>query len=94
MDTSKVLGTAIAEAVCMTKETCSVEIKFANAIYGIKDTLETIRNSMRLCPQISQNRVMKERNKGGLWFSYLANLETVNFKYGDNKGTFTHGNNI
>lgn len=90
----KIQGLTIEEIIQACEDRNTVELKFAKAAFGIPDTLETERSGFITCPMLSVNKTLMKRNRGLLKFSYNADQEIVNFRYGDIKGNFSHANCI
>jgi len=90
----KIQGLGVEEIMMNNDEKNSIEVKFVKAVFGLQDTLETVRDGMITCPRLSNMRIISTRNKAGLRFHYNSSEETTNFKYGDVKGNFSHANCI
>uniref|UniRef100_A0AAT9J9Q7 Polymerase PB2 n=1 Tax=Blattella germanica orthomyxovirus 1 TaxID=3133491 RepID=A0AAT9J9Q7_9ORTO len=60
------------------------------AIMGMSSELELTFKQMKLCPHLT-NKIIKVKRVNQSKFSYMSfgGVETYNFKFGDNKGSFT-----
>jgi hypothetical protein len=89
-DSFTISGHPLLELVQMDSKESLPEIKYIKALYRIQDNFETNNSGFITCPKITMKRPQILRTAGGLKYITSNHDETVNFKYGDVKGNFSH----